>query len=79
VGDEERYRDEYLVPAALYGAARVAFVFCSPRERRRLCEYVYEVQPAICAVRDGRLPSRLANADYKNFAPRLGVAWSPTP
>jgi outer membrane receptor protein involved in Fe transport len=32
VGDEERYRDEYLVPAALYGAARVAFVFCSPRE-----------------------------------------------
>ena len=34
--------------------------------------------PAICAVEDGRLGSRLVKPDYKNFAPRLGVAWSPT-
>jgi hypothetical protein len=34
--------------------------------------------PAICVVRDGRLGDRLVNADYTNFAPRLGIAWSPT-
>src|SRR5580704_13334260 len=33
--------------------------------------------PAICAVEDGRLGSRLVQPDYKNFAPRLGLAWSP--
>ncbi|HTA68204.1 MAG TPA: carboxypeptidase regulatory-like domain-containing protein [Bryobacteraceae bacterium] len=33
--------------------------------------------PAICAVEDGRLGSRLVRPDYKNFAPRLGLAWSP--
>jgi len=35
--------------------------------------------PAICAVEDGRLGDRLVKPDYKNFAPRLGIAWSPTP
>jgi hypothetical protein len=35
--------------------------------------------PAICVVRDGRLGDRLVKTDYANFAPRLGVAWSPTP
>ena len=34
--------------------------------------------PRICAVRDGRLGDRLVDADYANFAPRLGIAWSPT-
>jgi hypothetical protein len=34
--------------------------------------------PAICAVEDGRLGSRLVQPDYKNFAPRVGLAWSPT-
>jgi hypothetical protein len=34
--------------------------------------------PAICAVEDGRLGDRLVQPDYKNFAPRLGIAWSPT-
>ncbi len=29
-------------------------------------------------VRDGRLGSRLINTNYKNFAPRIGAAWSPT-
>ncbi len=28
-------------------------------------------------ARDGRLGDRLINTDYNNFAPRIGVAWSP--
>jgi hypothetical protein len=35
--------------------------------------------PDIQIARDGRLGDRLIHADYTNFAPRLGVAWSPTP
>lgn len=35
--------------------------------------------PAICVARDGRLGDRLVQTDHKNFAPRLGIAWSPTP
>ena len=35
--------------------------------------------PRICATRDGRLGDRLIKSDYLNFAPRLGIAWSPTP
>jgi len=35
--------------------------------------------PAMCTARDGRMGDRLVKADYKNFAPRLGIAWSPSP
>lgn len=35
--------------------------------------------PAIHVVRDGRLGDRLINDDKKDFAPRLGIAWSPSP
>jgi len=35
--------------------------------------------PAICTTRDGRLGPNLVKSDYKNFAPRLGIAWSPSP
>jgi Carboxypeptidase regulatory-like domain/TonB dependent receptor len=35
--------------------------------------------PGICTARDGRLGSNLVQSDPKNFAPRLGIAWSPTP
>ena len=34
--------------------------------------------PAIAIARDGRLGDSLVQTDYKNFAPRLGIAWSPT-
>jgi hypothetical protein len=34
--------------------------------------------PAFQVARDGRLGSRLINTNYHNFAPRLGIAWSPT-
>jgi hypothetical protein len=34
--------------------------------------------PALQVVRDGRLGSRLIATDYNNFAPRLGLAWSPS-
>ena len=34
--------------------------------------------PAIQVVRDGRLGDRLIGDDKRNFAPRLGIAWSPT-
>ena len=34
--------------------------------------------PAIQVARDGRLGERLVRADHNDFAPRLGVAWSPT-
>jgi hypothetical protein len=34
--------------------------------------------PAIAIARDGRLGDRLVQADFTNFAPRLGIAWSPT-
>jgi hypothetical protein len=33
--------------------------------------------PALQTVRDGRLGDRLINTNYKNFAPRLGIAYSP--
>jgi hypothetical protein len=33
--------------------------------------------PAIQVARDGRLGERLVATDYNDFAPRLGVAWSP--
>jgi hypothetical protein len=29
-------------------------------------------------VRDGRMGSRLINTNYHDFAPRIGIAWSPT-
>jgi hypothetical protein len=35
--------------------------------------------PAICVARDGRLGDRLIEADKTNFAPRIGVVWSPSP
>ena len=34
--------------------------------------------PDIQVTRDGRFGNRPIKADYTNFAPRLGVAWSPT-
>ncbi len=34
--------------------------------------------PAIKVARDGRLGDRLVASDFNDFAPRLGVAWSPT-
>jgi hypothetical protein len=34
--------------------------------------------PDIQVTRDGRFGNRLIEADYTNFAPRLGIAWSPT-
>ncbi len=38
---------------------------------------VSRFNPSICTARDGRMGSRLVKPDYKNFAPRLGVSWSP--
>ena len=35
--------------------------------------------PDIQVARDGRFGNRLVKADYTNFAPRLGAAWSVTP
>jgi hypothetical protein len=35
--------------------------------------------PAIAIARDGRMGDRLVQSDYRNFAPRLGIAWSPSP
>jgi hypothetical protein len=34
--------------------------------------------PAIAIARDGRLGDRLVQSDSTNFAPRLGIAWSPS-
>jgi len=34
--------------------------------------------PPVQVARDGRLGPRLINTDYNNFAPRLGIAWSPS-
>ncbi|SPF53680.1 TonB-dependent receptor [Candidatus Sulfopaludibacter sp. SbA4] len=34
--------------------------------------------PPLQVVRDGRLGDRLVNTNYNNFAPRLGIAWSPS-
>ncbi len=34
--------------------------------------------PAFQVARDGRLGSRLVKTDYNNFAPRLGIAYSPS-
>ncbi|HYP06612.1 MAG TPA: TonB-dependent receptor, partial [Bryobacteraceae bacterium] len=34
--------------------------------------------PALQLTRDGRMGDRLINTDYNNWAPRLGIAWSPT-
>ncbi len=36
------------------------------------------ISPDIQVTRDGRFGDRPIKADYTNFAPRLGVAWSPT-
>jgi hypothetical protein len=36
------------------------------------------VTPPVLTARDGRLGARLTKTDYNNFAPRLGLAWSPT-
>ncbi len=35
--------------------------------------------PNVKVARDGRLGSKMYNTDYLDFAPRLGIAWSPTP
>jgi hypothetical protein len=34
--------------------------------------------PNVQVVRDGRMGERLINTDRNNFAPRIGIAWSPT-
>ena len=34
--------------------------------------------PAICVARDGRMGDRLIKPDKTNFAPRVGVVWSPS-
>ena len=34
--------------------------------------------PALQTVRDGRMGDRMINTNYKNFAPRLGIAYSPS-
>ena len=34
--------------------------------------------PSVPVARDGRMGDRLVATDYKNFAPRLGIAWSPS-
>ena len=34
--------------------------------------------PPLQVARDGRLGSRLINTEYRDFAPRLGLAWSPS-
>ena len=34
--------------------------------------------PPLQTVRDGRLGKRLINTNYRNFAPRFGIAWSPS-
>lgn len=34
--------------------------------------------PAIQVARDGRLGDRLVNTDYNDWAPRLGIAWTPS-
>jgi hypothetical protein len=34
--------------------------------------------PPLQVARDGRMGSRLVNTNYNNFAPRLGIAWSPS-
>ena len=34
--------------------------------------------PLLQLARDGRLGNRLIATDYSNFAPRLGIAWSPS-
>ena len=39
---------------------------------------IMRFDPAIQVARDGRLGDRLITTDYTNFAPRLGIAWSPT-
>lgn len=35
-------------------------------------------QGGVCTARDGRLGPNLVQSDSTNFAPRLGIAWSPT-
>jgi hypothetical protein len=40
---------------------------------------VLRFNPAINFVRDGRMGDRLIAADKNDFAPRLGIAWSPGP
>ncbi len=34
--------------------------------------------PPLQTVRDGRMGSRLINTNYHDFAPRVGIAWSPS-
>ncbi len=34
--------------------------------------------PPVATARDGRLGARMVNTDYNNFAPRLGIAYSPS-
>jgi hypothetical protein len=40
---------------------------------------VVRFDPAIRIARDGRLGDRLVQEDRNDWAPRLGIAWSPTP
>src|SRR5207249_3596573 len=40
---------------------------------------IMRFNPAIQTARDGRLGDRLITTDYTNFAPRLGISWSPGP
>ncbi len=37
------------------------------------------VFPGVQVARDGRLGKRLYQTDYNDWAPRLGIAWTPTP
>ncbi|HYP14598.1 MAG TPA: carboxypeptidase-like regulatory domain-containing protein, partial [Bryobacteraceae bacterium] len=39
----------------------------------------FRYRPEVQVARDGRLGSRLQKADKNDFAPRLGIAWNPSP
>ena len=41
-------------------------------------EGVNFINPALAVERNGQYGARLVNTNYKNFAPRLGIAYSPS-
>lgn len=70
------------IPAML-GVPQVADASLHPYLERQGTGNFYDglnvVWPAIQTRRDGKLGNRLVQRDNLNFAPRLGITWSPSP
>jgi hypothetical protein len=82
-GDSNNTLANIFLPAMLPGVTNVQDPALHPVMVRAGSGDFYEglqfrYSPAVRVARDGRMGDRLVNPDKNDFAPRIGIAWSPS-